>query len=203
MSTFPSDKGRPAGGWGSGTGEPRAINRISPRQKDIMRRLLLGQTQKEIADYLGYSPVRVSQIVNSPVFKRAFQMYEATFEEMFTERLVDKKVEDPIKEKLDLYKVDAIDTMYELMNQAESDNVRRASAQDILDRAGYKPRDVVETSHSFKVDPETATNINRALVDLGVDLEGIQEEFFPDEESHSNLPSVYDESDPLAEREED
>lgn len=191
QDTLHLKQGRPLGGWsGHGSSVPsQNVNRVSHRHKEIMRRLMLGQSQKDIAEIMGYTPMRISQIVNSPVFKKQFDQYQATFEQMFTERLLEKELHDPVREKLEEYKVDAIDTMYHLMRESESDTVRRASAQDILDRAGYKPRDVVETNHSFKVDPETSSNINQALRDLGIDANTLD---IPEEEWEEEFQDSYD-----------
>jgi len=164
-------------------GRPLGSTRLmKPKHKEILRRLLLGQSQREIAQTLGMSEVGVSQIVNTSKFQQNLQLMEAALEETFVDKLTTKEIEDPVRERLDSYKLEAIDTVYRLMREAESEQVRRTSAQDILDRAGYKPREVVETSHSFSVDPHTSDNINTALQDLGVrigedyDEEGEEEE---------------------------
>jgi hypothetical protein len=68
------------------------------------------------------------------------------------------------------------------MKHAESETVRRASAADILDRAGYKPREVVETQHSFNVSGETEDNIKKALKDLGIETDPEPDDWIEDED---------------------
>jgi DNA-binding CsgD family transcriptional regulator len=45
------------------------IKRITPRTLEMMDRLIVGQSQRMIGEEMGVSPQRVSQIVNSPLFK--------------------------------------------------------------------------------------------------------------------------------------
>jgi hypothetical protein len=128
--------------------------------------------------------VGVNQIVNSDKFQRNLHALQGTLEQMIIEGIVDRELNDPVRQKLDEYKIDAINEMFSLMKHAESETVRRASAADILDRAGYKPREVVETQHSFTVTGETEDNIKKALKDLGIETDPEPDDWieFEDEE---------------------
>ena len=145
--------------------------KLTSRHKEILRRTLLGQSQVDIAKALGMTQVGVNQIVNSDKFQRNLHALQGTLEQMIIEVIVDRELNDPVRQKLDEYKIDAINEMFSLMKHAESETVRRASAADILDRAGYKPREVVETQHSFNVSGETEDNIKKALKDLGIETD--------------------------------
>jgi len=145
--------------------------KLNSRHKEILRRTLLGQSQVDIAKALGMTQVAVNQIVNSDIFQRNLRALQGTLEQMLIEGIIDRELNDPVRQKLDEYKLDAINEMFYLMKHAESETVRRASAADILDRAGYKPREVVETQHSFNVSGETEEHIKKALKDLGIETD--------------------------------
>lgn len=50
------------------------IQRLNSRHREMVNRLVYhGQTQREMARYLGYSEAHLSQIVNSPVFQDALR----------------------------------------------------------------------------------------------------------------------------------
>ena len=156
--------------------------KLTSRHKEILRRTLLGQSQVDIAKALGMTQVGVNQIVNSDKFQRNLHALQGTLEQMIIEGIVDRELNDPVRQKLDEYKLDAINEMFYLMKHAESETVRRASAADILDRAGYKPREVVETQHSFNVSGETEDNIKKALKDLGIETDPEPDDWIEGEE---------------------
>ncbi len=160
--------------------------KLTSRHKEIMRRTLLGQSQVDIAKELGMTQVGVNQIVNSDKFQRNLHALQGTVEQMLVEGIVDRELNDPVRQKLDEYKLDAVNEMFSLMKHAESETVRRASAADILDRAGYKPREVVETQHNFNIAGDTEDNINQALKDLGI---GSESKAPPRLETDSSLDS--------------
>jgi len=171
--------------------------KLTSRHKEILRRTLLGQSQVSIAKELGMTQVGVNQIVNSDKFQRNLHALQGTVEQLLVEGIVDRELNDPVRQKLDEYKIDAIDEMFSLMRHAESETVRRASAADILDRAGYKPREVVETQHSFNVAGEetqhsfnvageTEENIKQALKDLGVETDPEPDDWLEDGEGEED-----------------
>lgn len=172
------------------------LKRLSPRHKEIMRRMLLGQKQIDIAREMGMNQPSVSVIVNSTRFRQALAAMEGSIEQLFVEGIVDKELNDPVRRRLHEVKEDAINEMVSLMQTAESETVRRASAADILDRAGYKPREIVEQQHSFNVDQKMSEDISRALEDLGV--EGIDDIGSPD---FVEMPSFEEEEDEISEEE--
>ena len=110
--------------------------KLNSRHKEILRRTLLGQSQVDIAKALGMTQVGVNQIVNSDKFQRNLHALQGTLEQMIIEGIVDRELNDPVRQKLDEYKIDGINDVYSLILRAEAETVRRASAADILDRAG-------------------------------------------------------------------
>ena len=94
--------------------------KLTSRHKEILRRTLLGQSQVSIAKELGMTQVGVNQIVNSDKFQRNLHALQGTVEQMLVEGIVDRELNDPVRQKLDEYKIDAINEMFSLMKPAES-----------------------------------------------------------------------------------
>lgn len=68
------------------------------------------------------------------------------------------------RERLKSYVPDALKTMVELLQTAESENVRFYAARDILDRAGHKAVDVSEVTSKSEVNIK-----NNPLQDLSTE----------------------------------
>ena len=75
--------------------------KLNPRHKEILRRTLLGQSQVDIAKALGMTQVAVNQIVNSDIFQRNLRALQGTLEQMLIEGIVDRELNDPVRQKLD------------------------------------------------------------------------------------------------------
>src|SRR5690606_15837290 len=99
--------------------------KLTSRHKEILRRTLLGQSQVDIAKALGTSQVGFNQIGNSDIFQRNLHALQGTLEQMLIEGIRGRKLNDPVRQKLDEYKLDAINEMFSLMKYAESETVRR------------------------------------------------------------------------------
>jgi predicted DNA-binding protein (UPF0251 family) len=143
------------------------LQKLSPRHYVIMRYLLLGYSQKDTAEKLGISKQMVTDLYNSPLFRTEFDKRLARIMDVHAETA--GKCEDPVRVEIEKAKVEAIRTNIELMRQAENERVRQASAWDILDRAGYKPKDVVEQTTRVVIDDKNAADIRAALADIADD----------------------------------
>lgn len=101
--------------------EPQKLN---PRHREIMRRMLEGASQKTIAEEMGITPQAVTLICTSKLFIAELEKHEsqATFQ-------VIRRAEDLSNE--------ALDTLKNLMRYARTENTKMRAADSILDRAGY------------------------------------------------------------------
>lgn len=61
------------------------IQKILPRHLEIMRRLVLGQSQRDIAREMGFTEGRLSIIVNSPLFKTELKKMQRRREDQIFE----------------------------------------------------------------------------------------------------------------------
>ena len=114
------------------------LKKITFRHKEVMRRLLVAETPKEIARELGLHPNTISGWLHDPLFSSTLLDLEyATKTKILTE---DGKAEalDIIKETMK----DAALLCRETTNDTSVDlGLRMKSAWDILDRGGLKPTD--------------------------------------------------------------
>ena len=112
-----------------------------------------GMRPGEIASALGYSPSRVSVILNDPRAK-------ALVARMTGDVLRDFQLD--VRDLIQSYTGEAVETVATLMRHAESEPVRLGAARDLLDRGGFKPKEVVTHAH-VEIDHEDAQRILGAL----------------------------------------
>lgn len=106
----------PNGKW-----EPK---KLTPRHREIMRRLLEGAPRSVIAEEMGLTPQAITIISTSQLFQAELCKMEtdADFQ-------VIRRAEDLSNE--------ALDTLKNLMRFARSEAMKQRAADSILDRAGY------------------------------------------------------------------
>lgn len=116
------------------------LEKLTPRHKTIIRRLILGQTPSEIASDLGMSPQTIRSLQNDPVFQT--EMADTEF--MIKKRLADQV---DLLQHMEIFAEDAA----QLIGQTINDNdvaplhLRIKCAFDVLDRTGfYKPKHAAE-----------------------------------------------------------
>lgn len=130
-----------------------APNELSPTHFHMIAMRAAGMRPGEIAKALGYSNSRVSVILNDP---RAKQLVSRMTGDVLREFQLD------VGEQIVSYAAEAAETVAGLMRMAESEQVRLSASKDILDRAGYKPKEVVTHMHA-EIDHEDAQRILTAL----------------------------------------
>lgn len=97
---------------------------LKGKQRKCLEMMITGEyTQKEIAAQIG---VTEQTIVN---WKKNDEFAE--------------EYNSALKKQINLHAAAAFKTETELLKKADSDSVRLNAAKDILDRAGFKPRDEV------------------------------------------------------------
>lgn len=111
--------------------ENYSIQKMNARHREMVRRILLGQTNVQIANALDVTPQNVSNVKNSPIVK-------AKIEHM--QNILDAETLD-VSTRIQEMSKDAIEVYYELMHGAEKEETRRMIAKDVLDKAGFKAAD--------------------------------------------------------------
>lgn len=104
----------------------RAIRALNARHREIMRRIALGERNKDIAEDLGMSQVSISIIVNSPLFKQELAKWMSS---------LDAQAYDAMGE---LRKIipDAVVAVRETIEQKELPVLRHRASMDLLNRTG-------------------------------------------------------------------
>ena len=100
------------------------VKHISPRHREIMRRVVEGARHTDIAAHMGMEPESISLIVNSPLVR-------AEIDKMMEER------DEAVTSRLDNLSGEATDRIKNLMRNANSQMLQARMAESILDRAGY------------------------------------------------------------------
>ena len=115
----------------SGDAPAQPLTHLWERHKEIIRRLIAGDRQKDIADDLGMTYGRMSIICNSPAFMSQLRRMS---EDADSQAL---SVQDRIK----VLSEDAMSIMEDVLQQGDKLNVpiktQISVAQDVLDRAGH------------------------------------------------------------------
>jgi hypothetical protein len=112
---------------GSASQAVLSLGYVRPRHREIARRLVLGETQSQIARSLNMSEGRMTLIVNSPLFKLEI----AKMEKDRTDAVVD------VANQIVLACPEALDQVERIMYTANSEKVRLDAAKDLLDRGGF------------------------------------------------------------------
>lgn len=123
--------------------------KLNSRHRLLMRLLISGTSQVEAAKLMGCSAVRISQLVNSELFKAEMEGMQKEIGDRFVENEADVITE--CKRRLMGMAEAATKTMEGLMAGAESEQVRAKMAESVLDRVGLKAIDKVEQKISVTV----------------------------------------------------
>jgi len=142
------------------------IKRMLQRYRDLMRRLVCGQTRRQIERELDMSSGNYTVITGSPLFKAELAKMEEELNKQVLDKLSTSKVEDVVDRKLQKASPDAADVDIALL-QSSSEKTRQRSAFDILDRTGHKPKEHYLAEGSIEIKGTVADDIKKALEDLG------------------------------------
>lgn len=162
------------------------LQKMNQLHHEIVRRIVMGQKDKEIADSLGCTTATVKYTRESPVVQRKLEIMMGARDASAIE------VRNRIAEMapLALFKIEEL-----LEKENISESVRLKAAQDILDRAGYDP--VKKTLDVGKFQTEKINEIKeRARANgLMVEEDDVEEAEYTDiprdedTESERNSPS--------------
>ena len=118
----------------NGNGRKYQVQKLWNIHHEILRLLLLGRTQKEIADELGVTTVMVSYTANSELVKRQLDIMRGARDAQALDLAVEIKRFAP----------EAFETLQYVMRNTDNEKNKIAIAMDSLDRAGYMPPKVIE-----------------------------------------------------------
>lgn len=131
-------------------------DKITPRHRALMRRLVAGMTVGDACNDIGFSISRASVIINSPLFQEEMKRMEADVNKDFAEAEGDK-ASDATRVLLSESSEDAAKTLKASLSD-ENANVRISVAKDILDRTGYSRED--------KIKAKVLVEPSQSLIDL-------------------------------------
>lgn len=117
-------------------------DKITPRHRALMRRLVAGMTLSDACIDIGFSISRASLIVNSPLFQAEMKRMEGEVAKEFAEAEANRPT-DPTRVMLS----ESAETAARTLKGALSDEnamVRVNAAKDILDRTGYAKEDKIK-----------------------------------------------------------
>ena len=106
--------------------ERYGLGHIRPRHEEIARRLVCGQSQSDIARYMGINIGRLSIIVNSPLFKVVLARLSKLRDDSATD------IQEEIKSLAPI----ALEQVASTIMTSTSEKLRLSASQDLLDRAG-------------------------------------------------------------------
>ena len=140
--------------------------RLSERHRLVMRLELRGLTRTEIAELTGYTPQSITNITTSDNYQQTIRAFRAEIDRKFEEKLTDKLAEDPVREMFKKEAMSSAKRLANLRDKAESENVSMRSAMDILDRGGYKPKEVQEIQGGLELNEKMSSDILAGLDDI-------------------------------------
>lgn len=123
-----------------------ALQLVRPRHREIMRRLVCGQTQRDIAREMGLGEARLSIIVNSPLFKVELRKMERDVRAKAVDSIGDvaSRIAKLQKPALDVLEKIVIDD-----KGVAPLRLKRDAAMDILELAGTKRHKNEEGMNDF------------------------------------------------------
>ena len=132
------------------------IDKVEPRHRAMMRLQISGYRTAELAEVFGLQPLRISQIINSPLYKEELARMEEEVNKEFAKSEGEKTRLDFIRIRMKDEASKSLDKLIALRDGASSERVQQLSAMDILDRAG-----VVKTN---RVEGELVIDASEGLV---------------------------------------
>lgn len=142
------------------------INKMLPRYRDLMRRIICGQARRQIEMEMNMSSANYTVIIGSPLFKAEMEKMEAELNKAILDKLSSSKVEDVVSRRLKEASPEAAEVNIALL-RSSSEKTRQRSSFDILDRTGHKPMEHYLAEGSLELKGEIVNDIKKALEDLG------------------------------------
>ena len=147
------------------------IQHFGARESEILRRVLAGATNKEIAETMGLSENRVSFIITSPLF----QAKQTSSQEIINSKFQDTLATDPVKRKFHEHREKAASIIIGEMDNEKSAKIRMEAANDVLGYDGYTKKPAEDHSTKIFIDKSTSKHLNIAIKALKIDAELLKE----------------------------
>lgn len=137
--------------------------KLSSKIQVIIALDICGYTGNQIAEKIGMTPSRVSIIRNSPLFIQERDTQRAKL----TAQVIDKKSSevvagDPVENRIKDLALQAVGVYGEILTNGKSEFAKKAAADSVLDRAGYKAK-TDKTTLSVEVTEKMADRFERVL----------------------------------------
>jgi predicted transcriptional regulator len=140
------------------------IKKMSHRAYQALHYRIAGRTNNEIAQLLGITPMRVSQILNSPICKEQEILLRAQIEQSFVEATTETLQKDPVRVFLNQKALSLVMKLYELANGADKDDTQRKAAMDLLGLTEYAKPPVNVGVVNFTASAEQSDKLAEALL---------------------------------------
>jgi translation initiation factor 1 (eIF-1/SUI1) len=137
-----------------------------PRYRDLMRRLVCGQSRRQIEREMNMSSGNYTVIIGSPLFKAELAKMEEELNKQVLDKLSTSKVEDVVDRKLKEASPHAADVNIALLDSTNL-GISQKSVFDILDRTGHKPKEHYVAEGSIEITGEVLDDVKKALKDIG------------------------------------
>lgn len=137
--------------------------RMSSRIHLMLMMDIGGATGNQIAKAIGITAARVSIIRNSPMFQEQVLVERAKLEAQVIAKKSDAIVDgDPIELKMQELAVKAVGVYEDLLDNGQSEFVKKTTSDQVLDRAGYKAR-TEATKISIELTDKMAERITKVF----------------------------------------
>ena len=124
------------------------------RIREILRRVVVGQSYTAIAQDIHLSVDRVRAVCNSPLFKQHLQEVQGRLDQLLSTEVAGK---------FKMWANESADELYHLMKSSNNERIRKESACEILDRAGYSKVEKVQSEQLVRMAPEDIDAIKEAI----------------------------------------
>jgi len=147
------------------------IQYFGAREEEILRKVLSGATNKEIAEAMGLTENRVSFIVTSPIF----QARQTSKQEIISKRFEEELATDPVKRIFHDNSEMAANKIVALAKNAKSEKLQASSSNDILGYDGYTQKPQEDHSTKIFIDADMSKDIYIAVKELKIDARLLEE----------------------------
>ena len=146
----------------------RQIKKITSKYREIMRRLICGDSPADIRRDIPMSNTNFSIITNSELFLAEKEKMEIDIRDGLVKKLGEDRTLSPVDRILEDAVEEAAHTDVKLMRSG-SEKVRRDCAWDIMNRRGYKPKEHYDVEGSLQLKGPMADHVKKALEDIKPD----------------------------------
>ena len=152
------------------------IKQMTSRYREIMRRIVCGQSSQQIKRELRMTDSHYSIITHSSLFQEELKQMEDEIKERMITDLAELRTVDPVTKIFHDAAEEAATKDVQLMRSG-SEKVSQLSAWDILDRAGYKPKEHFTAEGAIQIQGKIEADIKAALKDItGIKEEDVEED---------------------------